>query len=486
MSLKQKTIAGLFWNAIDKFSAMGLEFVIGIILARLLTPEEFGLIGMIAVFIAISQMFINSGFSQALIRKEDCTQTDYATTFFFNLGVGGLFFLVLFFSAPLVSAFFGEPQLTALLQVLAISLIISSLTIIQRTILIKRIDFKLQTKISLIATILSGGIAILMAVKGFGVWSLVGKTLSREGINSFFLWLWNRWKPTLEFSKKSFRELFGFGSNLLLSGLIGTIFNNIYYIVIGKYFSAQTLGFYTRAELFKNLSSNNIENILTGVGYPALAKVQDDPVLLKRGFQKLLTSAAFIIFILMFGLGATSESLIIALIGEQWRPSILYLQLLCFFGMVVPLNSININALNVLGRSDLYLKLQFIFQICTIPVIIVGVIYGIVPMILAMIINGLIAFYLFGRVAGRHIGYFIEDQIKDIFPSFLIAATMGCLVYFLGQISIQSFLLKLLIQIISGGIIVIVICEVLKYETYSSIKDILLKKLLYAKSKRKH
>lgn len=479
MTLKEKTITGLFWNAADKFTSMGLEFVVGIVLARILSPKEFGLIGMIAVFIVISQMFINSGFSQALIRKNDCTQTDYSTAFFFNLAAGTLIFIVLFFSAPLISNFFEEPQLTLLVQVLGLSLIISSLTLIQRTILIQRIDFKLQTRISVIATVFSGGLAIFMALKGFGVWSLVVKTISRDGINSLLLWLWNKWKPTLEFSKKSFQDLFGFGSKLLLSGLIGTIFSNVYYIVIGKYFSAETLGFYTRAELFKNLPSQNIESIITGVGYPVLAKIQDDKQQLKLGFKRLLTTAAFIIFILMFSLAAVSEPLIITLIGEPWRQSILYLQLLCIFGMIVPLNSININMLNVIGRSDLYLKLQFVFQLLTIPVLVIGIFYGIIPMIIAMIINGMVAFCLFGKTAGEHIGYTIIEQLKDITPSLLIAGLIGSVVYFFGQLTNNySYAVILVIQIITGVIATISICEIVKYNVYIYLKGILKEKFI--------
>ena len=250
MSLKQKTVSGLLWSFVDTIAGQGITFIIGIILARILSPREFGLIGMITVFIAISESFINSGFSSALIRKKDCTNIDFSTVFYFNLAAGILFFLILFFTAPFIAAFFNEPQLTAIVQVLGIVLIIDSLTLIQRTILTKRIDFKLQARISVIASLGSGVIAIVMAYKGFGVWSLVAQRIAKQGLNSIFLWLWNRWKPLLVFSMQSFKELFGFGSKLLVSGLIDTLYRNIYYLIIGKFFSAQELGYYTRADEF--------------------------------------------------------------------------------------------------------------------------------------------------------------------------------------------------------------------------------------------
>lgn len=253
MTLKQKTVSGLLWSFIDNFSNLGIQFIIGIILARILSPKEFGLIGMLTIFIAVSQSFINSGFSQALIRKKDPSQADYSTVFYFNIIIGIVCFLILFFCAGLISRFFKEPQLKLLVQVLGLSLIINSFTIIQQTILTRKIDFKLQAKISIISSVVSGIVGLGMAFAGYGVWSLVIKTITMYSITSIFLWLWNGWKPVLVFSIQSFKELFSFGSNLLVSGLIDTIYRNVYYLVIGKYFSAQELGYYTCADQFNTL-----------------------------------------------------------------------------------------------------------------------------------------------------------------------------------------------------------------------------------------
>jgi O-antigen/teichoic acid export membrane protein len=477
MNLKQKTVNGLIWSFVDNFSKQGITFIVGIILARLLTPKEFGLIGMIGIFIAISTSFIHSGFTQALIRKNNCTETDYSTVFYFNLVVGILFFGILFVSAPAISRFFEEPQLIQLIRVLGGVLIIDSLTIIQRTILTKRIDFKLQTKVSVISSIVSGGIGIAMAYYGFGVWSLVAKSISQQAINSLLLWLWNRWKPIWAFSVQSFKELFSFGSKLLLSGLIDTAYRNIYYLIIGKYFSAVELGYYTRADQFKNLPAQNISGIMSQVTYPVLAQMQGDIVRLKSGYKKMIKTVMFISFTLMAGMAATAEPMVIALIGEQWRPSIIYLQLLAFPGVMYPLHALNLNMLNVLGRSDLFLRLEIIKKLIVIPTIIIGIIWGIKVMILGMWVNTLIAYYLNSYYSGKFINYPIGEQVRDILPSFLLALIMGVMVFFVGQIITASYVVKFILQILIGAVISLLLSEFLKFEPYMYIKEILFDKL---------
>ena len=336
MSLKQKTISGLKWSFLDNTVNYGIQFIFGLILARLLDPKEWGLIGMLTFFIAISQSFIDSGFSQALIRKSNCTNSDYSTVFFFNLAVGVLFYFILFFSAGPISRFYKEPQLFLLLRVLGLVLLINAATIIQRTILTKNINFKLQTKISIIASLSSGAISIILAYKGFGVWSLAIKTIAQNLITSVLLWIWNRWMPIIIFSKASFREMYGFGYKLLLSGLISTIFRNVYYLIIGKFFSATELGYYSRSDQFTNIPSSNITSVIQRVSYPVLSSLQNDALKLKKGYQKLIKSTMFITFVLMIGMAAVAKPMIIVLIGNKWLPALPYLQLLCFTSMLYP------------------------------------------------------------------------------------------------------------------------------------------------------
>ena len=473
MTLKQKTLSGLKWSFTDSFVNQGIQFIVGIILARLLSPSEFGLIGMITVFIAISQTFIDSGFTQALIRKNDCTQKDYSTVFYFNLFIGFIFYFILFFSARTISNFYNEPQLLLLVRVLGINLLINATGLIQRTILTKKINFKLQTKISIIASVLSGIIGITMAFMGWGVWSLVYKTISQNILTTLLLWFWNNWKPILIFNINSFKEMFGFGSKLLASSLIYTTCNNVYYLIIGKFFSAKELGYYTRSDQFKNLPSSNLTSIIQRVSFPVLSSIQNDPKKLKDAYQKLIKGTMYITFILMIGLAAIAKPLIITLIGTKWLPSVPYLQLLCFSGMLYPLHALNLNILNVKGRSDLFLKLEVIKTLLVIPVIIIGIFLNIKLMIIAMIGTSLIGYFLNSYWSGKLIKYPVKEQIKDIFPSFLLAAFMGII------ISIPAYFLSLhhdlilFIQISLGGFIIISLSKLLKIDTYIEIRKII-------------
>jgi len=479
MSLKEKTISGLLLITIDSFANQGIQFIVGIILARLISPREFGLLGMISIFIAISQTFINSGFSSALIRKKDCTQADYSTVFYYNMVMGAVLYLLLFICARAISNFFSEPELKWLIRALGLNLIFSSITLIQGTTLRKRVDFKLLTKIAVISSILSGIIGIIMAVSGYGVWSLVGRSLAGSLFSSLLLWLWNRWHPSLIFSIKSFRELFGFGSKLLISGLIDTVYNNIYYLVIGKYFAANELGYYTRAKTFSDLPSKNINTVISRVTYPVLAQMQDNKAFLKSGYKRMIKNTMFLSFILMTGLAVIAEPLVITLVGEVWRPSVIYLQLLCFPAMMYPLQALNLNMLNVQGRSDLFLKLEIIKKILVVPIIIFGIIWGIKIMILGMWINTVIAYFLNSFYSGRLISYPMSEQLADILPAFLIASVMGAAVLLIETfLPIGTPVIMLFILILAGFVIVLAISEIFHLDAYADIKSIIKTKLI--------
>lgn len=470
MGLKEKTISGMTWSFIDNISVQSLRFGIGIILARLLTPKQFGVIGMIAIFISVSSTFIDSGFTQAIIRKKDAEQRDYSTVFYFNIAISILFYLILFFLSPAISSFFNEPILTLIIKVLGLGLIVDALAIIQRARLTKQINFKLQTKISVISNLFSGGIGIFLALKGYGVWSLVAKMLFQKIFNTVLLWIWNRWKPTFEFSIISFKAMFAFGSKLLLSGLLNTIYQNAYYFIIGKFFSAAELGYYTRADQFKKLPSENITTVIQRVSYPVLASIQDDVKKLRDSYRRLIKSTMFLSFFLMINLAAVAKPLTIFLIGEKWMPSVIYLQLLCFSGLLYPLHAINLNMLNVQGRSDLFLKLEIIKKILAVPVIVVGVLYNITLMIIAMMINSFIAFFLNSYYSGKKIGYSSLDQLKDIYPSFLFSLFIGSIVFLLGFFLNYSYLTILLIQILASCTLFFSLSELFKFKEYKYLK----------------
>ena len=477
MSFKQKTLNGLIWSSLDNLILLGVNFITGIVLARLLSPREFGLIGMTTIFIALGQSLADSGFGHALIRKKECTQADYSTVFFFNIAVGVFWYLLLVSLATTVATFFHEPQLKPLLPILGLGVILNTLSLIQTTLLTKRVDFKLQARISGVSSILSGVIGLVFAFKGYGVWSLVALTLSKNALNTLFLWLWNGWKPSLIFDIYSFKEMFGFGSKLLGAGLIDTAYRNIYLAVIGKYFSAIELGYYTRADAFNQLPSQNITSVIQRVSFPVLSSIRDDIPKLKAGYKKLIKSTMLISFVLMFGMSAVAKPLVLAMIGEKWLVSAEYLQLLCFVGMFYPLHALNLNILKVIGRSDLYLKLEVIKKIVAIPIIIIGINYGIKWMIIAMIIHSLIGYYLNSYWSGRFICYSMLDQIKDILPSFMLALFMGSIVFLSGQILHVSPWIALIVQIITGSLLTIAIAELVKLDSYVYIKYTLIEQI---------
>jgi len=477
MDLKAKTVHGLFWSFIDSFANQGVTFVVGIILARLLTPYEFGLIGMLTIFIAISQSFIDSGFSSALIRKKECSQADYSTVFYFNLLAGILLYAILFLSAGLISNFYNEPQLISLIKILSLSLIFSSLSIIQRTILTKDLKFQIQTRISVISALGSGLIGLYLAINGYGVWSLVWQNVSKFAFNAIFLWVWIAWKPSYVFSKSSFKDLFSFGSKLLLSGLIDTIYRNVYYLIIGKYFSARELGYYTRADQFRMLPSQNLNVIISRVSYPVLATIQDDKEKLKASYRRLIQSSMLLTFPLMLGMAAVAKPLIVVLIGEKWLPAVPYLQLLCFLGIFYPLHALNLNMLQVKGRSDLFLKLEIIKKILAVPIIIIGINFGIIPMIHGMIINTLFAYYLNSYWSGKFIDYSFLRQLLDILPIFFIAAATSAIVYLFGIFYSYSDISQLIIQLILGAILFIGTLELIKFENYKYLKALIIGKI---------
>jgi O-antigen/teichoic acid export membrane protein len=312
-----------------------------------------------------------------------------------------------------------------------------------------------------------------MALNGFGIWSLVVLTLSRYGLISFFLWILTKWKPVLIFSKKSFNDLFYFGSKLLISSLIETIYNNIYYLVIGRFFSAVDLGYYSRADQFQSLPSANLQSVIGRVSFPVLSKLQDDRDNLKLTFQKIVKNTMFVTFFLMMGMGAISRPLILTLLGNKWEPSVIYLQLLCFVGMFYPLHAINLNMLQVQGRSDLFLKIEIVKKILAVPIIVLGIFYGIKAMIYGMILHSLISLFLNGFWSGRLAGYSISNQFRDILPSFVLASLMSSIVFMQGLIFPYSPSFLLIIQIFSGVVFTMVICECSHFREYVNIKEIL-------------
>lgn len=451
-SLKSKTVKGVVWSSIERFSTQGVQFLIMIIMARLLTPKDYGLIGMLAIFLAVAQSLIDSGFSQALIRKQDRTDVDNSTVFYFNIVVSSALYLILFIAAPFVADFYNQPELTSVMRVVCLGVILNSLAVVQRALLTVRIDFKTQAKASLSAAVISGCIGIVLAYCGFGVWSLVVQQLLNLSVNTLLLWIFSKWRPIAVFSWKSFHELFAFGSKLLASGLLDTLYRNIYPIVIGKLFSASSLGHYTRAHQFSEFPSSNVTGIIQRVTYPILCGIQDETERLETVYRKFLKLSAFIIFPLMIGMSAVARPFIDIALGTQWGFCGQLLQIICFAMMWYPIHAINLNLLQVKGRSDLFLRLEIIKKILGITVLCITAPFGLVVMCYGQIFNSIVALVINTYYTGKLINVGFIRQMKDLLPTILLSLTMfGAILLVNGFIEANIY--RLVIGILVGIIV---------------------------------
>lgn len=451
-SLKSKTVKGVVWSSIERFSTQGVQFLIMIIMARLLTPKDYGLIGMLAIFLAVAQSLIDSGFSQALIRKQDRTDVDNSTVFYFNIVVSSALYLILFIAAPFVADFYNQPELTSVMRVVCLGVILNSLAVVQRALLTVRIDFKTQAKASLSAAVISGCIGIVLAYCGFGVWSLVVQQLLNLSVNTLLLWIFSKWRPIAVFSWKSFHELFAFGSKLLASGLLDTLYRNIYPIVIGKLFSASSLGHYTRAQQFSEFPSSNVTGIIQRVTYPILCGIQDETERLEAVYRKFLKLSAFIIFPLMIGMSAVARPFIDIVLGTQWGFCGQLLQIICFAMMWYPIHAINLNLLQVKGRSDLFLRLEIIKKILGITVLCITAPFGLVVMCYGQIFNSIVALVINTYYTGKLINVGFIRQMKDLLPTILLSLIMFWAILLVDGF-IETNMYRLVIGVLVGIIV---------------------------------
>lgn len=411
--IKKQTLSGVKWSAIGRFSTQGVSFLIGLILARLLSPSDYGVVGMIGIFLAIAQSFIDSGFSSALIRKKDCSDTDYSTAFYFNIVVGAVSYGLLFVSAPFIANFFETPILKEVVRVVSINLFLNSLTIVQGAKLTAALDFKSQAMVSLITTVISGIIGVSFAYNGYGVWALVYQSVTSSLFRVILLWFVTKWKPALIFSRDSFKSLFSFGGKILTAGLLHTIYTNFITLVIGKFYTPKDLGFYSRGESLASLPSTNIIGILQSVTYPILSKLQDDDGRLIAVYRKYIAMSSMIIFFGMCLLAALAKPVILFLLTDKWAESIIYLQVFCFALMFDHLCQLNLNILYVKGRSDLVLRLEIIKKTISILMIIGAIPFGVLAICVSRALYTQIAVYINTYYTGKLFGLGYIAQVKD-------------------------------------------------------------------------
>lgn len=472
-TLRRKTIKGVGWSAADAFLGQGITFVVGVVLARLLSPEEYGLIGICLIFTTVLNGIVDSGFSNSLIRKKNATEADYNTMFITNLAISVVLYVLLFFSSPWIAVFFERAELVALVRAMGSILIINALSITQVTTLTKRLDFKTKTKASLISAVLSGVVGILMAYSGFGVWALVAQIISKQTLFTICLWIFNRWWPSLTFSKKSFRYMWGYGSKLMVSGLLDNVWKQLYQVVVGKFYTSSTLGQYTRAKEYANIFSANITSIVQRVSYPALSEIQDEKERMVAAYRKVIKVTMFVTCIFMISLGAVSEPMIYCLIGPKWHEAATYLPLICISMSLYPLHAINLNMLQIQGRSDIFLYLEIAKKIIGLIPISVGIFVDIYWMLVVSIFIGVISFFMNSYFTGKRLGYSSWMQLKDVAASYCIAFIVAGAMYSLKYLPI-SYWAVLPIQFSVGCVVCLCICEKLQLAEYVEIKRIVI------------
>lgn len=444
-SLKQKAITGVKWTFLDQAGSLGISFVVGIVLARLLQPSEYGLLGMVTVFTAIATVFTDSGFGQAMVRKKDLTEEDKLTAFWFSCGMGILVYIALFISAPWVSVFYKEPQLTNILRITSIPILFSGLLTIPNMIFTREINFKVTTKISFSRAILSGVIGIYMAIMGYGVWALIVQGLVSYAIGVIMFNYYCRWKIKFIFKKNSFHYLWGFGSKMLASNLINAAYSNLYQIIIGKFYSSTDLGQYQRGQSYSGLFSNTLTQVVQRVSFPTLSKMQDDTERLKYGYRKIIKMSMLVSCLGSMALAAMAKPLIVILIGEKWLPAAEYLQIICLGALLYPVHAINLNVLTVMGRSDLFLKLEIIKKIIGTVPIVIGIFLGIKVMLWAGVVSSFLCFAINAHYSEKLINYSFLNQFKDILPFIIVSIFIAGLVYCISLLSL-TYLWTIILQ----------------------------------------
>lgn len=470
-NLKDKTISGLTWSSIDNIASQGITFLIGIILARILSPTEFGTLGIAMVFVGLFNKIVDCGFSAALIRKQNISSIDYNTSFIFNISVSVILYLLCVLLSPYIGKFFNNYELNKVLRWMSLVIIINGVGIIQRTRLIKKIDFKTQTKISLISSIISGVIGISSAYFNQGVMSLVYQQLSRQILSTSLLWGYNKWLPKLEFSITSFKEQFSYGSKLLFSGLIDYVFNEAATIVIGRVHSPATLGQYSRAKQFSSIFSSNLSSIIERVTFPVLAEFQANKNILAFQYKRMVKCMILVSGISMVTLACTADSLVLILLGDKWVESIKYLQIVCFIDIFYPIKSLNLNAIKVSGKTDYILKLSLVKRIIEAIPILLGI-FNIYYMLYGLIITSIIGFMLNAYFAAKCIPYAFKEQLVDCIRPLFTCLVPGIFMLFI-KIFNFNIVIQFMLQLFVGILVFYIMVRVINKSEYDYIKNTL-------------
>ena len=448
-SLKSQAVKGLVWSAVERFSVQGIQFVLSIIIARLVAPTEYGLIAMLGIFLAIAQTFVDSGFSNALIQKKDRTEIDFSTVFYFNIVVSFVVYLILFLFAPYIALFYREPLLNIITKWVGLNIIISAFSIVQRAKLTIRLNFKIQAKISLISVIISGISGVVLAYYGYGVWALVCQSLLNNLLNTLLLWGIVHWCPLCLFSVSSFRILFSFGSKLLIGAILHTIYLNLYSLVIGRWYSAINVGYYNRAYSLANFPSVNMVSIVSRVTYPFFCEIQNNKERLSVSFLKCIGISCYFIFPLMIGIAVLSKPLIQLLLTDKWLPAADLLFILCLAYMWYPVMYMYWQILNVKGRTDLSLKAEVVKKILSITILLLSIPWGINAMCYGILLYNICDIIIISFYVRKVIGISLWKEIMVLYPLFTISLLMGGCIHIV-ILAVSSPYMKILFGILVG------------------------------------
>ena len=465
-SIRGSIISGLVWKFAERIGAQGIGFIVSIVLARLLCPEDYGLISLITIFLAVSGVFIQSGFGTALIQKKDADNIDFSTVFYFNILMSLIFYFLLYIISPYIAKFYNEPNLTRIVRVMSISLIISAVNNVQHAYVSKTMQFKRFFYSTLVGTILSGFLGVAMAYMGFGVWAIVAQQLFNTLVDTIVLWFTVRWRPQLVFSIERLKGLFSFGWKLLISGLIDTLYNNIYGLLIGKIYNPSLLGLYNRGNQFPNLIVSNINGPIQSVLLPALSEEQDNKERLKSMVRRAIVTSSFIIYPMMIGMAAVAKPMIMILLGEQWLGCVFFLQISCISLAFWPVHTANLQAINAVGRSDIFLKLEIIKKILGISVLVISIPFGINVMVIGGAFTSFISTIINAFPNKKLLGYSFVEQWKDLIPSLVLSLGMGIVVMSVELLGFNSYI-TLLIQIPVGALTYFGGAYLLKFECFT-------------------
>lgn len=474
-----KVTRSVMWSAVERFSTVGIQFILNIVIARILLPSDYGLIGMLTIFLSISQCLIDSGFSSALIQSKNRNDSDFGTVFIFNIIISISIYAVLYLAAPAISRFYQQAILVKVLRIVGLNLIISSLSNVQKSILTINMDFKRQSFVTIPSAIISGFVGLILAYSGFGVWSLVAQTLTNGFIQTFLFWMLTAERFKIVFDINSFKRLGGFGVKLMLSGLLHTAYTNLYGLFIGKKYNAEDLGYYSRAEQFSVFPASILTDIVTRVAFPMLCQKQDNKVELSMAYTSFIKSSCFIMFPLMVGLAVLSKPLVVLLLTEKWASISVLLSILAFDSIFTPINRLNLQLLQAVGRSDLFLRLEIIKKTVSILILLLTINYGLIWVCVGRFIYSVLAMFVNMYYTVEIIDKSYIQQIMDWLPNYFVALCMGGLVY-MSIHMIEDVLLQLMVGISVGIIAYLILSCIFKLEARNTF--LLIIKNVFAKS----